>query len=76
MFTYAVVILTPFQNSIICPFPGFCQTMGIAMLFCIGEYRDADTIKASAQGDCALLTSTCCTTGKGREVPQAGSAWR
>ncbi len=41
------------------------------------EHRDEDTIKASAQGACSVLTAAHRTIGKGRAIPQAGipPAW-
>ena len=53
------------------PYLGVCRNRGIAMLSS-WEHRDEDTIKASAQGACSVLTAAHRTIGKGRAIPPAG----
>ena len=54
--------------------PRYCRNLGHRDALQRWRNRDEDTFKTPTEGVGFVLTATCRTSGKGRPIPQAGTA--
>lgn len=55
--------------------PRYSRNLGHRDALQLRRYRDEDDFETPIEGAGSLFTATCRASGKGREIPNAGTTW-